>query len=124
MKSITINTFEDLHHLCLMYGLKKTYMRYPFLAGNIMATPPPFHRNPERKRFFLGSRANPICVQYHKKDIVILYDEEKVADSVVPEFAKALMEEYLHLRHPYMAREWDGSRLVESSTRTQIAEIR
>lgn len=124
MKSITINTFEDFHHLCLMFGLKKAYMRYPFLAGNMMATPPPFYRNPERKRLFIGSRINPICVQYHNKDVVILYDEARVADSAVPEFAKAIMEEYLHLRHPYMATEWEGLSLVEASTKIQIAEIR
>lgn len=124
MKSITINTFEDLHHLCLMYGLKKTYMRFPFLVSNVLATPPPFHRNPERKRIFMGYGNNPICVQYHRKDMVILYDETRIADSAVPEFAKALMEEYLHLRHPYMSMQWDDSRLVESRTKVQIAEIR
>lgn len=124
MKSIDINTFEELHHLCLMFGLKKAYMRYPFLAVNVLATPPPFHRNPQRKRLFIGSRTNPVCVQYHKKDIVILYDDERVTDPVITEFSKALMEEYLHLRHPYMLTEWDGRRLVESSVKTQVAEIR
>lgn len=124
MKSIEINSNEDLQHLCLMYGLKKAYQRYPFLVRNIMATPPPYHRNPDRSRIFIGSKINPVCVQYHKKDIVIIYDDERVTDPAICEFSKAVMEEYLRLRHPYMATEWEGRRLVETSTKTLIAEIR
>lgn len=124
MKSIEINSNEDLQHLCLMFGLKKAYHRYPFLVRNIIATPPPYHRNPERSRIFIGSKLNPVCVQYHKKNIVILYDDAKVTDSAIFEFSKAVMEEYLRLRHPYMAIEWEGSRLVEKTSKTLIAEIR
>lgn len=32
MNIITINAFEDFRRLCLMYGLKNAYMKYPFLA--------------------------------------------------------------------------------------------
>ena len=48
MERISIHTYEELHHVCLMYGLKNTYERFPFLARNVMATPPPVRRKPER----------------------------------------------------------------------------
>lgn len=123
MKTIKINTFEDFQHLCLMFGLKKAYMRFPFLVNNILATPPPFHRNPNRPHVFIGSKLNTVCVQYHKKDAVILYDESKTTESVIVEFAKTIMEEYLDLRHPYMQTEWTERILVEKSTKTPIAKI-
>lgn len=123
MNSISINTFEDLHHLCLMYGLKKAYMRYPFLTNNVLATPPPFHRNPKRSLTFIGCKTNPLCVQYFKKDITILYDETRLTQTAVQEFGKAVVEEYLHLRHPYMKIEWEETKLMEPTTKTIVAEI-
>lgn len=123
MTSLSINTFEDIHHVCLMYGLKKAYARFPFLAGNIMATPPPVRRNPERRQLSLGTKANIATVQYYSKDIRVLYDETRTNENEITEFAKAVMEEYLTLRHPYMKTSWDGCRLTESSSSHLIAEI-
>lgn len=123
MAEISITTFEDIHHVCLMYGLQQAYRRFPFLASNILMTPPPFRRNPKRPHIFIGRKTNPICVQYHKKDILVIYDEERVTVKVATEFAKAIMEEYLRLRHPYMKHVWNERILVESTTQHQIAEV-
>lgn len=106
-----------------MYGLKQAYQRYPFLVHNIMATPPPFRRNPERPRLFMGSKIDPICVQYYKKDIILLYDETRVSAEETEVFAKALIEEYLRLRHPFMKTAADGNRIIEESTGHLIAQI-
>lgn len=123
MNTVSINTFEDIHHLCLMYGLKKAYQRFPFLVHNIMATPPPFRRNPDRPRLFIGAKLNPVCVQYFRKDIILLYDETRVKENEIAEFAKAVVEEYLVLRHPYMKHAWEGGKLLESATGHLVAEI-
>lgn len=119
--TITINTFEDIHHLCLMFGLKSTYLKYPFLANNPLAAVPPIHRNPERTGIF--GRNKPLKVLYYKKSITIVYDEQKHEAEVMKAFARTLVNEYLALRHPYMKREWDGERLVEPDTVSTIAEI-
>lgn len=123
MTTVTITTFEDIHHVCLMYGLKQAYRRYPFLVHNIMATPPPFRRNPARSRIFIGSRLNPVNVHYFKKEISIIYDEGRVPDSDIHAFAAAVVEEYLRLRHPYMAYEWNDRKMTEPSSGHLIAEI-
>lgn len=106
-----------------MYGLKKAFCRFPFLARNIMATPPPVRRSPERTRLLLGQKANPVNVQYYKSDILIVYNAEKAAVQEVLSFAKAVIEEYLLLRHPYMKTDWKGDILKESSSGHLIAEI-
>ncbi len=123
MNTISVNTFEDLHHLCLMYGLKKAYMRYPFLTNNILAPPPPFRRNPKRALTFIGGKTNPVCVQYFKKDITVLFDETRLTQATAIEFSKAVVEEYLLLRHPYMKTEWEETKLMEPTTKTLVAEI-
>lgn len=123
MDKIAIHTFEEIHHVCLMYGLKKAFCRFPFLARNIMATPPPVRRSPERTRLLLGQKANPVNVQYYKSDILIVYNAEKAAVQEVLSFAKAVIEEYLLLRHPYMKTDWEGDILKESSSGHLIAEI-
>lgn len=50
MTTIRIKTSDDIHHTCMMYGLKLAYRRHPQLARNLNATPPPFRRNPELPR--------------------------------------------------------------------------
>ena len=49
-----------------MYGLKRAFERFPFLAANIMATPPPIRRKPEKSAPLLWFRRNPVNVQYLK----------------------------------------------------------
>lgn len=106
--------------MCLICGLKKAYGRFPFMACNPMATPPPVRRKPERARPLLGWKRNPVNVQYYKNDILILYN---AALSDVLVFAKAMIDEYLALRHPFMKTVWDDSMLKESVSGHVIAEI-
>lgn len=120
MERISIHTYEELHHVCLMYGLKNTYERFPSLARNVMATPPPVRRKPERTSPLLGWKRNPVNVQYYKNDILILYNTEPCD---VLAFAKALLEEYLILRHPYMKTSWEEMTLREKESGHVIADI-
>ena len=106
--------------MCLIYGLKKTYSRFPFMACNPMATPPPVRRKPERTRPLLGWKRYPVNVQYYKNDILILYNAEP---GDVLTFAKAMVDEYLALRHPYMKTVWEDNTLKESASVHVIAEI-
>lgn len=121
MNIISIHTFEEIHHVCLMYGLKKAFCRFPFLVRNVMATPPPVRRRPDRSRPLLGLRHNPVNVQYYDKDIRILYEGAETREIV--EFAKAVVEEYLLLRHPYMKTTWTEKKLTETASGHFIAEI-
>lgn len=123
MNRIRINTFEEIHHVCLMYGLKKAFSRFPFLTANIMATPPPVRRKPECLRPLLGFRRHPIWVQYFKKDLYVVYNEEMVVLKDVTAFAKAVIEEYLAYRHPYMKTYWSENSLSETGSGHIIAEI-
>ena len=123
MKRLSIHTFEEVHHVCLMYGLKLAYEKFPFLAKNSMATPPPVRRKPERTKPLIGFKNNPAYVQYFKNDIYIVYDAEKAGEPEASAFAKAVIEEYLGFRHPYMKTTWDGDILKESSSGHIIAEI-
>lgn len=106
-----------------MYGLKQAYLRLPFLARNIMATPPPFRRNPQRPTVFIGGKSNPICVQYFGKDIRLLYDEARVSEGDIYAFSQAVVEEYLRLRHPYMKYTFGEDRFAESASGHVIARI-
>lgn len=106
MKRILINTFEDIHHVCLMYGLKNAFRRFPFLVRNTMATPPPVRRNPKKSRPLLLQKLHPVNVQYYRNEIVVFYDSDKFGKDEIIAFSKAVIEEYLALRHPYMKIEW------------------
>lgn len=85
-----------------------------------MATPPPVRRKPERTSPLLGWKRNPVNVQYYKNDILILYNTEPCD---VLAFAKALLEEYLILRHPYMKTSWEEMTLREKESGHVIADI-
>ena len=109
--------------MCLMYGVKNAFGRFPFLAKNILATPPPIRRNPERSWMFLGFRQNPVNVQYYKADIFIIYNEDKADKDVIKGFSKAVLEEYLSFRHPYLKTVWEDCRLLERVSGYLVAEI-
>lgn len=123
MDIMTINTFEDIHHTCLMYGLKKAWLRFPFLVRNPLATPPPIRRNPQRPLLNIGGRFNPVNVQYYGKDIRILYEKERNTEEELIAFAKAVLEEYFNLRHPFMKYVEEGMEFRESSSMHVIARI-
>lgn len=121
MKSIAIKTSEDIHHVCLIYGVKKAYFRYPSLTLNAMASPPPFLHNPKIKRVFIGSTVNPVSVQYYKKEITVLYDEQRVSQEEITGFAKAIIEEYFNTRHPFANHSWNGN--MFTTPERVVAEI-
>lgn len=123
MKRLAIQTFEEIHHVCLMYGLKRAFERFPFLAANIMATPPPIRRKPEKSAPLLWFRRNPVNVQYFKNDILVVYNAEKAGYEEVSAFARAVMDEYLTLRHPYMKIVWENNILKEAASGHVLAQI-
>lgn len=124
MKKLNIYTFEELHHVCLMHGLKKAFLRLPFLCNNPLASPPPIRRKPDRKPLFISKTLNPVSVQYFRQDVQIFYDETRVADSEACSFARMLLEEYLQFRHPYMKSVWNANSLLELSSGRVLAEIK
>lgn len=123
MNIISINTFEDIHHVCLMCGLRNAFRRFPFLVDNVMAPPPPVRRNPGRPRLLIGFRRNPVNIQYYRKCIQVLYDVNRTNTNEVAAFAKAVLEEYLSLRHPYMKTAWNSEKLEETASGHMIAEV-
>ena len=109
--------------MCLLYGVKNAFGRFPFLAKNILATPPPIRRNPLRSRIFLGLGQNPVNVLYYGADIYILYNEEKPDTDSIKAFSKVVLEEYLSFRHPYLKTVWNDTRLLETDSCYPVAEI-
>ena len=89
-----------------MYGLKNAFRRFPFLVRNTMATPPPVRRNPKKSSPLLLQKLHPVNVQYYRNEIVVFYDSDKFGKDEIIAFSKAVIEEYLALRHPYMKIEW------------------
>ena len=66
---------------------------------------------------------NPVKVQYFKKDLTVLYDTNRVRIEEATAFAKAVIEEYLVLRHPYMNTSWNKQQLLETSSAHLVAEV-
>lgn len=123
MNTIEIQTFEEIHHVCLMYGLKKTFCRFPFLTDNVMASPPPVRRNPARAGVPLFLRRHPVNVLYYKAGLRVVFDESKVNPTDIQAFAKAVVDEYLALRHPYLKGVWNGGMLQEEASDHILAEF-
>ena len=75
MKTVTVIFEEPLHHVCLMYGLKQTFGRMPFLNKKVLEVrgkrvvidnpiaPPPMMNNPSRRTNMRGPR-NMVGVSY------------------------------------------------------------
>lgn len=123
MTTITIITTEDIHPVCLMYGLKATYRQFPMLVRNPLATPPPFCRSPKLRPLFIGGGQNVASVQYYQSRLAILYDESRATAATMEAFAKRVVKEYLRLRHPYLVLEWQEQRALERGSGRLIAEI-
>ena len=123
MNTIKIETFEEIHHVCLMYGLKNAYCRFPFLTDNTLASPPPVRRNPSRAGLPIFLKRNPVNVLYYDRDLRVVFDENRIASKEAEEFAKAIIDEYLTLRHPYMKAVWNGRSLLESASEHLLARI-
>lgn len=134
MKTKRVIFKEPLHHVCLMYGLKQTYEKMPFLnkrvreiKGELVATdnivpPPPMINNPVRKASNRVTR-NMIGVSYWKEKLSIEYREEMCTPEEITAFVNSLIEDYLHFRHPFMKTIVKDGTLYEESTGHLIAEI-
>ena len=134
MKTVTVIFEESLHHVCLMYGLKQTFGRMPFLNKRVMeirgrvmtidniVAPPPMMSNPSRRTSMRGHR-NMVGVSYWKNKLSIEYREDMCSQEDITAFANNLIEDYLHFRHPFIRTIIKDGRFYELSSGHQIAEI-
>ena len=134
MKTVTVIFEESLHHVCLMYGLKQTFGRMPFLNKRVMeirgrvmtidniVAPPPMMNNPRRRTNMRGPR-NMVGVSYWKNKLSIEYREDMCSQEDITAFANNLIEDYLHFRHPFIRTIIKDGRCYELSSGHQIAEI-
>ena len=135
MMATMIVIFEEpLHHVCLMYGLKLTFGRMPFLNKRVMeirgrvmtidniVTPPPMMNNPSRRKSIRGTR-NMVGVSYWKNKLSIDYREDMCSQEDITVFVNNLIEDYLHFRHPFMKIVIRDGRCHEQSSGHLIAKI-
>jgi len=113
MTRMTVIFEEPLHHICLMYGLKQTYSRMPYLNKKVMeirgrvmtidniVAPPPMMNNPSRRKSIRGTR-NMVGISYWKNKLSIEYREDMCSQEDITTFVQYLIEDYLHFRHPFM----------------------
>ena len=110
---MTVVFDESLHHVCLMYGLKQTYGRMPFLNKKVLEVqgkivtidnviaPPPMMKNPDR-RTGMRRMKDMIGVSYWKDKLSIEYRRDMCSSEDITMFVQYLIEDYLHFRHPFM----------------------
>ena len=134
MKTVTVIFEEALHHVCLMYGLKHTFGRMPFLNKRVMeirgrvmtidntVAPPPMMNNPSRRKSIRGTM-NMVDVSYWKNKLSIEYREDMCSFEDITAFVNNLIEDYLHFRHPFMKIAIKDGRCHELSSGHFIAEI-
>ena len=134
MKTVTVIFEEPLHHVCLMYGLKQTYSRMPFLNKRVLEVrgkrvvidnpiaPPPMMNNPSRRTSIRGHR-NMVGVSYWKNTLSVEYKEDMCSQEDITAFVNNLIEDYLHFRHPFMKTVTEDSDVLEAGSRHKIAEI-
>ncbi len=134
MKTVTVIFEESLHHVCLMYGLRQTYGRMPFLnkrvhdvKGRVMTidnivAPPPMMNNPGRRTSMSGMR-NMVEVSYWKDKLSVEYREDMCSKEDITAFVHNLIEDYLHFRHPFMKITIKDGRCHEQTSCHLIAEI-
>lgn len=135
MMTIKTVIFEEpLHHVCLMYGLKQTYGRMPFLNKRVLevggrrmtvdnvVAPPPMMKNPMRKISMRGTR-NMVGVSYWKEKLSVEYREEMCSCEDIAAFVNNLIEDYLHFRHPFTKIVFKDGRCHEQSSGHLIAEV-
>ena len=135
MKIVTVIFEESLHHVCLMYGLKQTFGRMPFLNKRVLEVrgkrvvidnpiaPPPMMNNPSRRTSVRAQR-NMVGVSYWKNKLSIEYREDMCSQEDITAFANNIIEDYLHFRHPFMRTEMKDGRCHELSSGHLIAEIK
>ena len=134
MKTVTVIFEEPLHHVCLMHGLKQTYGRMPFLnkrvlevRGKVMtidniAPPPPMMKNPSRRTGIRGTR-NMVGVSYWKNKLSIEYREDMCRCEDITAFVNSLIEDYMHIRHPFMKISIKDDKCHEQTSGHLLAKI-
>ena len=134
MSTITVIFEEPLHHACLMYGLKQTFGRMPFLHKRVLevrgkrvlldnpVAPPPMLKNPSRR---IGIRwaMNVVGVSYWKNKLSIEYRDELCSREDITAFINNLIEDYLHFRHPFMKTSIENGEMLEIGSNNRIAQI-
>ena len=134
MSTITVIFEEPLHHVCLMYGLKQTFGRMPFLNKRVLevrgkrvlldnpVAPPPRGKNPSRR---IGIRwaMNMVGVSYWKNNLSIEYRDELCSRADITAFVNQLIEDYLHFRHPFMKTSIENGEMLEIGSNNRIAQI-
>ena len=135
MKIVTVIFEEPLHHVCLMYGLKQTLGRMPFLNKRVLEVrgkrvvidnpiaPPPMMNDPSRRKSIRGTK-NMVGVSYWKNKLSIEYREDMCCQEDITAFVNSLIEDYMHFRHPFMRTEIKDGRCHELSSGHLIAEIK
>lgn len=131
---MTVTFNEPLHHVCLIYGLRETFRKLPFLnrkvreiRGSVIVTdnplaPPPVMKNPNRKST-MADRRNLVNVSYWRETLTIEYNEEICCSGEINAFAETLISDYLHFRHPFIRTEFQDGKCQETMTGHKIAEI-
>ena len=134
MKKLTVIFEEPLHHVCLMYGLRQTFVRMPFLNKRVLevkgkmmtidnvVSPPPVMNYPG-KRTSIREARNMIEVSYWKNKISVEYMEDMCSSEDITAFINNFIEDYLHFRHPFMETVIKDSCCYEHSSGHLIAEI-
>ena len=134
MKTVTVIFEEPLHHVCLMYGLKQTYDRMPFLNKKVLEVqgkivtidnviaPPPMMKNPDR-RTGMRRMKDMIGVSYWKDKLSIEYREDMCSSEDITTFVQYLIGDYLHFRHPFMKITIKDDRCHEQISGHLLAKI-
>ncbi len=134
MKTTTVIFDESLHHICLMYGLKQTFARMPFLNKKVLeirgrvhimdnpVPPPPMISNPTRRQRGRAIRSI-VKVSYWRERLYVEYRDELCSQEDITAFVENLIVDYLHFRHPFMKVEIRDGRCKETSSDHLIAEI-
>ena len=134
MKTTTVIFDESLHHICLMYGLKQTFARMPFLNKKVLeirgrvhimdnpVPPPPMISNPTRRQRGRAIRSI-VKVSYWRERLYVEYRDELCSQEDITAFVENLIVDYLHFRHPFMKVEIRDGRCKEISSDHLIAEI-
>ena len=134
MKTTTVIFDESLHHICLMYGLKQTFARMPFLNKKVLeirgrvhimdnpVPPPPMISNPTRRQRGRAIRSI-VKVSYWRERLYVEYRDELCSQEDITAFVENLIVDYLHFRHPFMKAEIRDGQCKETLSDHLIAEI-
>ena len=133
MREVRVIFNEPLHHVCLMYGLRQTYGRMPFMNKKVIevggktilmdniATPPPTMKNPDRASRGRKMR-NIVEVSYFKERLAVTYQDELCSEQEAMAFAEALIQDYLHFRHPFLKTKTENGKVLEVLSGHEVAE--